>query len=414
MEYLTKHETAMFFLQLTHTKKYKNITRLILKFRQKIKSCKYNRKKFIDDYFSKQIFKIYRDEIVANKIKTRESKSPDLDHFIRTKKNNMRDYADAFIRYLRATSLVSFDSNYHMVIAPSKKDDVNHILETVSRSPRRFRDESDFRQYLFSATNVVLLSDSVPAIIQQLKKLGAFPFPGDTIDKLKDILEEKEGDARFESIRKQEQTLRHNYSDCDKIIKTFDAILKRIVPDPSLYLEWNVWRAMTMLNFALMVKANLTFDIDGVPFSNARGNMPDIEAEYEDFKLIIEVTLSTGHTQYNMEGEPVARHFGNAQAKSGKDVYCLFIAPKISEGTLAHFFNLNRMHTRAYGGRTRIVPLNINQFTTFVETARDTDFNEQKKLHNFLSKSVEIISKVADEEEWASYMARNVSCWTVI
>jgi hypothetical protein len=44
-----------------------------------------------------------------------------------------------------------------------------------------------------------------------------------------------------------------------------------------------------------------------------------------------------------MEGEPVARHYGNVKRESNKPVFCLFIAPKVSEGTLAHFHNLSTL-----------------------------------------------------------------------
>ena len=91
---------------------------------------------------------------------------------------------------------------------------------------------------------------------------------------------------------------------------------------------------MVMVNYAKKVQGNFKLDLDGVPLNTAAARMPDIEIDYESFKMIIEVTMSSGQKQYDMEGEPVPRHFGNAKSSTDKPVYCLFIAPKISEGTL--------------------------------------------------------------------------------
>ena len=109
-----------------------------------------------------------------------------------------------------------------------------------------------------------------------------------------------------------------------------------------------------MLNYAKRVDGNFIVDIDGSPLNYAPGQKPDIESEFSEFGLITEVTLSSGHTQYRMENESVPRHFGVAKSTLGKEMYCIFIAPNISDGTLSHFFNLNRMYTKFYGGKTKL------------------------------------------------------------
>ena len=72
-------------------------------------------------------------------------------------------------------------------------------------------------------------------------------------------------------------------------------------------LEWNTWRAMTMLDGGT-IKANLKFDDNGVPMSTAQGNMADIFCDYEEYGLTVEVTTAGGQKQYEMESEPVSRH----------------------------------------------------------------------------------------------------------
>ncbi|MBX2891534.1 MAG: AlwI family type II restriction endonuclease [Saprospiraceae bacterium] len=96
-----------------------------------------------------------------------------------------------------------------------------------------------------------------------------------------------------------------------------------------------------------------------MPVSVAKGGVADIEAEYDGFKSLVEVTTSTGETQYKMEGEPVARHFGSVQRNTPLPVYCLFISPQINRSTLSYFFVTNRTSIDFYGGLTRIVPLDL-------------------------------------------------------
>lgn len=72
------------------------------------------------------------------------------------------------------------------------------------------------------------------------------------------------------------------------------------------------------------IKGNFKFDDVGQPLSTASGNMPDIECDYDDFVLSVEVTMQQGQRQYESEGEPVARHYG--QMKSGREkkpIVCL-------------------------------------------------------------------------------------------
>jgi hypothetical protein len=98
---------------------------------------------------------------------------------------------------------------------------------------------------------------------------------------------------------------------------------------------------MTMLDSG-SIKGDFNLDDIGQPMSTAQGNIPDIECDYGKFVLSVEVTLQSGQRQYESEGEPVSRHYGQLKKKSGKETFCLFIAPTINKATLAHFFSLNK------------------------------------------------------------------------
>lgn len=409
-ESLSKIEIALFFTQLTHFQKFDEIIQMIKTFRTNILTFKGNRKVYIEQCFKEQVLKIYQDDIENLNIKTRESLDISIHKFIKTKRNNLIDYADAFLRYIRATQLVTFDKSFRAIISPSKVEDVDFILSNISREPTLFESELLFKQYLFSKDSLKLLTDQRDLIIQKLSKFNIQVSEQENLETLKSILEENETRLKQNVIFETTKSLK-NYKELDDILDIFQKISTRDVPDPPLYLEWNVWRALVMLNYAQEITGNFTIDLDGIPLCTARGNMPDIELEYDDFKMIVEVTTSTGNKQYEMEGEPVPRHFGNVQLKSEKPVYCLFIAPKISEGTLAHFFNLNKMNTRRYGGKTRIIPFTQKQFVEFIKIAQNKNFNNSKQLKNYFEHLLSENFKSEDEIVWFQHIEDSLKVW---
>lgn len=82
----------------------------------------------------------------------------------------------------------------------------------------------------------------------------------------------------------------------------FDDIRAKRVVDQPLMLEWNIWRAFAMLNDG-EIRGNFKTDTEGMPLNTALGNKPDIECRYNNFDIIVEVTMSSGSKQYEMEDE---------------------------------------------------------------------------------------------------------------
>lgn len=408
---LSKSEVALFFLQLTHHKKFLQIVKKIEVFRKNAKSFKGSRKTYVVHCFEKEILRIYADEIKAKQFKTRESVEVTQKKFVATKRSNMIDYADAFIRYLRATQLITFHKKtFRAIIAPAKAKEVDFILKSVDRKPKVFKAEKDFKQYLFNPKSIKLLSDNSKYLFARLREIKVSYDADASTEDLKDLIEISETRIISERIEEAAVALK-NYKEYDDIVDVFKKITNREVPDPPLYLEWNVWRALVMMNYAKDIRGNFRIDLDGVPLSTAGGNMPDIEVDFSGFKMIIEVTMSIGSKQYEMEGEPVARHFGKIQKLSTKPVYCLFIAPNINENSLAHFFNLNRFNTKAYGGKTKIVPMSIEQFVLFITIAKDKGFNNPTTLKKFLDEVVKENQTVEDEEVWFNSVSERILKW---
>lgn len=408
---VSKMEVAIFFVQITHYRKFNEIVAAIKKFRINASKNKGNRKAFVDDIFTREILKTYSDDIEAKQFKTRESREETLVKFVRTKKSNHIDYADAFIRYLRATQLISFDKKtFRMIIAPARAEEVDYILKNVPRPALNFKTKDQYKDYLFNPTSLLLLTDDRDYLEHHLSALGVKFSKKDSIEQLKDKLEQEEEEIITHTIKETTISLKE-YNQFEDIVSVFEKIEQREVPDPPLYFEWNTWRALVMMNYARDIKGNFSIDLDGVPLNTAVANKPDIEAEYDGFRMIVEVTMSSGSKQYEMEGEPVARHYGRMQLSSDVPVYCIFVAPKINENTLAHFFNTNRFNTKAYGGKTKIVPMSIHQFIEFMTIARNRRFRDSKKLKSFLDGILHKNGTAEDEAVWSHHIAESINTW---
>ena len=202
-----------------------------------------------------------------------------------------------------------------------------------------------------------------------------------------------------------------SYSLYSEIMDTYNEIISDDLYDAPLMLEYNTWRAMTMLDGG-EIKGNFRFDDVGQPLSTAQGNMPDIECDYGDFVLSVEVTMRSGQRQYEAEGEPVARHYGQMKQRTGKDAYCLFIAPVINPAALTHFYMLNQIPNRYYGGKTQIIPLELDQFMRLVDSAyNNPNRPEPRDVKRFLSLAIEQIPLAADETDWGERIQGCIDLW---
>jgi len=412
MKGISKTELSLFFIQLIHHNKFDIIVQKIKDFRSNAKLFIGSRKTYVDECFNKEVMEIFNDEITSSNLKTRQSDDLSLKKFFKTKKSTMRDYGDAFMRHIRATQIISFEKRtLRLIISQSKIKDVNFILKNIDKNISNFNTEKDFKDYLFSSTSLQLFTDNENKLVEKLNELGEQTQIGEySINLLKDkidILEKQIFETNIETTKQELKT----YKEFDDIINIFEQIKNRDVPDAPLFLEWNVWRALVMINYSKRVDGNFIMDLEGVPLNTAGGGKPDIEAEYNNFGLITEVTMSGGNTQFNMEGESVPRHFGDFKKLIGKETYCLFIAPKISEGALAHYFNLNRFNTKRYGGQTKIVPLTIDQFIEFLHTAKNNNFNDSLKLQNWMENICKYNQTCEDEEEWSLFINNSIEKW---
>ena len=416
LESLSFDELKIFALMLTDYREYDTVKQAILDFRADKEAHSGKYKKFIDEKWTDALIQTYFEYIDAGKTKTRETKDKSLKKFLTTKKSNTRDYADACFRYLRYTGLVSISHrNRSIAFYPDKIKEVDFILANIDRRPAFIDDIDKYKDYLFNASIPSLYVDDIENVIDHLMRISDYTqrqLFGKNIEELKDIRDAIIAE-RKEAVIKAKVTEIKSYALYSEIIDTYNEIISDGYYDAPLMLEYNTWRAMTMLNGG-DIKGNFKFDDMGFPLSTAAGNMPDIECDYDDFVLSVEVTMQQGQRQYESEGEPVARHFGQMKKRTGKDAYCLFIAPTINNASLAHFFALNKIGISYYGGKTKIIPLELDQFMRLIENSYN--YHTQPNPHNirqFLDEVMRQEELASDEKDWNEKIQNCVTQWLV-
>jgi hypothetical protein len=344
-------ELMIFGLQLVDYRQFSNIIIKIDQFRIAKAQNEGNYKRFRAEYLEAELKELYSDDISSGNTKTRETNDASIAKFLKTKARNMRDYADACFRYLRATGLVNISHlGKSISIVPEKIQEVDYFLEHTDREPCFVNNEGQYVAYLGNPQIPTLLTDNRELLETKIR--SEFPqlqiSETLTLQELKNVFED-ELEKRKEKIITEQISAIKDYRLFEEINTTFIQILDNSLYDTPLMLEWNTWRAMTMLDGG-NIKANLKFDDFGNPMSAAQGNMADIICDYGDFGLTVEVTMQSGQRQYETEGEPVTRHLAKLKKEINKPAYCLFVAPNINDACIAYFYALHKMNISYYGG----------------------------------------------------------------
>lgn len=408
---LSFDELWLFGMQMVDYREYNTIVYKIEKYRKEkaLVRGKENYKQFRARYLLKECRTIYSEEISSGNTHTRESRDNSTDKFLETKGKNMRDYADACQRYLRATGMINISLGRSMSIAPDKLKDVDYFLKNTDREPCFVNDEASYKAYLFNSNSPKLLTDDKALLIKRAKEEFNLTISSSSdTRKIKELLIDKNNERRENIINLQVQKIK-NYEFYDDIQMEYDNLNKSY--DPSLMLEWNTWRAMTMLDGG-NIKANLKFDDSGNPLSTAQGNMADIICDYNSFGLIVEVTMASGQKQYEMEGEPVMRHLGKFRSTTKKPAYCFFIAPKINENCMMYFWSLYRIPLPMYGGTCSIIPLSLDVFRKMVQDSFKASYTPKpSQVERLCKRSEEIALSVQDPKNWYDKITEEALNW---
>ena len=406
-------ELKMFGLQLVDYREFDTIVEKINQFRIVKAQNEGNYKRFRAEYFDRELREIYSVDISSGSTKTRETNDDSIANFLITKASNMRDYADACVRYLRATGLVNISHiGKSISIVPEKIQEVDYFLQHTDREPCFIDNERQYVGYLGNPQIPTLLTDDRNLLEQKIR--AEFPqleiSETVTLQELKNLFADQL-ESRKEQILTEQVAAIKDYRLFEDISTTFDQILDNSLYDTPLMLEWNTWRAMTMLDGGDII-ANLKFDDFGNPMSTAQGNMADIVCDYGDFGLTVEVTLQSGKKQYETEGEPVLRHLGKFKTESEKPSYCLFIAPRINTSVIAYFYSLHKINLIEYGGKSTIIPLPLSVFIKMVQDSHNANYvPEPRHVQRFFERSNELANSTDNEVDWYNGITQEALNW---
>ena len=406
-------ELMIFGLQLVDFREFETIIEKINQFRIAKAQNEGNYKRFRGEYLDRELREIYSSDITSGNTRTRQTNDGSIAKFLKTKSSNMRDYADACVRYLRATALVNISQlGKSISIVPEKIQEVDYFLQNTDREPCFIDNEGQYVSYLGNPQIPTLFTDNRELLEQRIRtEFPLMQIPANTtLLELKDIFAD-ELERRKEQLITEQVTAIKDYRQFEDISSTFDQIIAKTLYDTPLMLEWNTWRAMTMLDGG-NIKANLKFDDFGNPMSTAQGNMADIVCDYEDFGLTVEVTMQSGQKQYETEGEPVTRHLAKFKRETEKPAYCLFIAPNINDSCKAHFYALHKMTIQFYGGTSTIVPLPLSVFRKMVEDSYNANYvPEPRHVQRFFERSNELANSTDNEVDWYNRITQEALNW---
>lgn len=418
LDYLTYNEFLTYGMTFTHYKNFDNVVRDIINYRNIRKIVKQQNQSLreFDHQNRVNIFKIlYKDILATGNYNTRESKTTTAEQYVNKKMRNLFDYADSIFRVLQASGIVVFSGGRSLRINPKRKDEVNYILKNVSREILPIDTKRDqFDKYISDPCQPILLNDSKENILVALSKLGdTSSNHKQDIYELKAKLNKLRDEQKHNLVLQQVSELKTKRdTDINDIINTFKQISNKEIEPASMrptYFEWNVWRAMTMINHGNVV-GNFIVDDLGNPISTAGGGKSDIIGDYGSFKIGVEVTLSTGMKQYDMEGEPVVRHIGELQQKG--PAFGLFIADTLNDNVINHFYLTSLANSDIFKGRVDVIPMDTKTFINFFEKAvkKDLTPNDLLKIHNHsLNTSMQNLMSGKTEKNWHESVLNNIN-----
>lgn len=337
-----------------------------------------------------------------------------------TRLRTFGDYADTNLRYLRITGLFSLRGR-SIILAERKRVLVSQLLA----EPFIPLSDRDYFPVLWNGAelptdhepearaNIKALSDVLRSRGERVRLPSLASLPIQELTQIRFKLEKQ-----LERLQEEEFAARQRQDWQDILDYMADLLRSKSrrerVPaseDPA-YLEWSIWRAFLAIN-SLVNKPSearrFQVDQDFLPVRTAPGNTPDMLFEFDDFVLVVEVTLSSGSRQEAMEGEPVRRHVARAieeYERAGKTVYGLFIAIEIDTNT-AETFRVGTWYKRDDSRLTlSIVPLRLDQFARIFEAGFSRGELSPNEVRRVLDDCLNV--RAAEAPVWKGLIASQV------
>jgi hypothetical protein len=292
------------------------------------------------------------------------------------KSDSLTDYADVNFRYLKATGLLS-GQGAAIAVADGKWPLIDEILAQIDLE----LDSGSYLRRLWDGATLPTdeAGEAASAIRTLLGELHGLGWAGlsplidglnpAALDQLRLMLVEE---RRVIKERGYGLEQRERIDEIIELLSIMDDRTARKLTyrsEAPAYLEWTFWRAFLAIDTLI----NEPWDVrqfqvgqDLLPLFTAASRRPDIVCEFQDWVLVVEVTLTESSRQEAMEGEPVRRHVADVSerhaATTGKPVLGLFVAPSIDPNTAETFGRGTWVYPDGRRVRVDIVPITIQQF----------------------------------------------------
>lgn len=312
------------------------------------------------------------------------------------------DYADENMRYLKTTGCFT-SVGRGIAISPAKKELVEELVRSIE-------EESSYLDYWKTITSGASLpTDNQEVAARNLEELrieaSARGIPFNEVPVESNIQELNNARYDLEELIALNQELDFAHaqaSQWEEILQYLAVLLPRDARPSGIvesieveiprgegpaYLEWAVWRAFLAINKLKnppYESRKFRVDRDLLPISHAPGRGPDLVFEFENYVLVVEVTLLTTDRQATAEQVGVRRHvYEIAKSVKDKPVYCLFLAPSIKNETARDFRKASYEEDDGTDLDLTIIPVTLGTFMQMFASmfqAEDPDSQVFKRL----------------------------------
>lgn len=301
-------------------------------------------------------------------------------------KINFKDYADMNLRYLKSSGIVKSAGRGITLVPEYRSMAIELIKSVVSTEPLKERYTKLCQGAPLPTDNVHTANQVLRDMITELEHYNiSYSIPDIPLDSAKNINIVRNSLKRDIDKFKEEQYAQRQSNEWTEIFEYMnllventgkekeisdDYIIKVPKSEAAAYLEWILWRAFLAID-SIKNKPyearGFNIDQDYLPVGTAPGGGPDILFEFENYFIVIEVTMSTNSRQEAMEGEPVRRHVADLVMNKTKPVYGIFIANKIDSNT-AETFRIGVWYNQKDEKLAlKIVPFTLRQFSTYFQ-----------------------------------------------
>lgn len=307
-----------------------------------------------------------------------------VDQYYRKLRQNFKDYADMNIRYLISSGIVKRAGRGITLVPEYHSTAIELVKGMVSSEPYKER-------LIRLCEGAELPTDNKDMANAALKDLKAeldfynvqYTIPDIPLDNAQNINMVRASLKQNIDHYKEEQYAIHQVNEWQEIYEYMqllivnngrekeiddDNVIRVPKSEAAAYLEWILWRAFLAIDHLVNKPYDargFKIDQDYLPVGTAPGGGPDMIFEFEDYIIVVEVTMSTNSRQEAMEGEPVRRHVADRVMSENKPVYGVFVANRIDSNTAETFRIGVWYNNKDERMALRIVPFTLRQFAYY-------------------------------------------------